>query len=190
MTKAKRPGLFLDRDGTINVDHVYISDPKKIELIPGSAEAIAKAQDAGYVVVVVTNQSGVGRGIIQLENLPLIHRRLGELLSEKNAFIDDYQICVHRPEENCDCRKPSPKLVRKAAAALGIDLSISAFVGDRLSDVGTGKNSGCRYSILVRTGKGREEENLLTLGPAEQPDLVAEDLASAVDWLLAQSAKS
>jgi histidinol phosphatase-like enzyme len=109
------------------------------------------------------------------------------LLSEENAFIDDYRICVHKPEENCDCRKPSAKLVQAAAAELGIDLARSAFVGDKLTDVATGKNSGCRYSLLVRTGKGRDEEKLLPRAGAEQPDQIFDDLAAAVDWLLAQN---
>jgi D-glycero-D-manno-heptose 1,7-bisphosphate phosphatase len=181
--------FFLDRDGTINVDHVYINDPNLIELIPGSAAAIARAQKAGYLVVVVTNQSGVGRGIIEPINLSLIHKRLDKLLAAEGAHIDDYQICVHRPEEGCDCRKPQAKLVKDAAKALGIDLKKSIFVGDRLSDVATGPASGCRYSILVRTGKGLEEEARLTLPTiqkTERPDLVADNLDQAVTWALSK----
>ncbi|MGZ3695922.1 MAG: D-glycero-alpha-D-manno-heptose-1,7-bisphosphate 7-phosphatase, partial [Bdellovibrionota bacterium] len=150
--------FFLDRDGTINVDHIYISDPDLIELIPGSAEAIARVQKAGFLVVVVTNQSGVGRGFIEAQNLPLIHSRLDSLLAKHGAHIDDYRICIHHPEDGCDCRKPNATMVKEAAQELGIDLSRSVFVGDRLSDVATGPNSGCRFSILVRTGKGLEEE--------------------------------
>lgn len=181
--------FFLDRDGTINIDHVYINDPRQIELIRGSAPAIARAQKAGFLIVVVTNQSGVGRGIIDPKVLPKIHERLDELLAEHGASIDDYRFCVHRPEENCGCRKPKPLLVERAAQELGIDLKKSVFVGDRLSDVATGPNSGCRYSILVRTGKGVEEEARLNAGEAtkaERPDLVADDLDQAVDWALAK----
>lgn len=183
--------FFLDRDGTINVDHVYIKDPALIELIPGSADAIRRVQEAGYLVVVVTNQSGVGRGIIDGNKLPDIHARLDELLAQEGAHIDDYRICVHRPEENCECRKPKGFLVKEAAKELAIDLSRSVFVGDRFSDVAAGANGGCRYSILVRTGKGAEEEARLGgsgLSKAERPDHVADDLDQAVDWALGKLA--
>lgn len=180
-----KPGaFFLDRDGTINVDHVYISDPDHIELIPGAAAAIARARRAGFRVVVVSNQSGVGRGLIPPGRLTEIHRRLDELLAAEGAAIDDYRFCVHRPEEECVCRKPKPFLVYEASRALGLDLARSVFVGDKLTDVACGKNSGCRYSILLRTGKGADEEILERQGSAEQPDHVADDLAGAVDWAL------
>jgi D-glycero-D-manno-heptose 1,7-bisphosphate phosphatase len=184
---VKRGAFFLDRDGTINIDHVYINDPKQIELIDGSAEAIAKAREVGFAIVVVTNQSGIGRKIIEPGALPRIHSRMEQLLvtASPGARIDRYEMCIHRPDENCDCRKPSPKMVLEAARQLNIDLQQSVFVGDRLSDVATGKNAGCGLSILVRTGKGLEEEKLIEgSGPAEQPDFVADDLAEAVGYAL------
>jgi histidinol-phosphate phosphatase family protein len=182
-----KPAFFLDRDGTINIDRVYINDPRLIELIPGAAAAVKRAQAAGFLIVVVTNQSGIARGIIDPGALPKIHARLDELLaSEAGASVDRYEICVHRPEEGCECRKPKPRMVREAAKALGIDLSRSVFVGDRLSDVATGIASGCRYSILLRTGMGEKAEKLLDLRakPEETPDYVAHDLGEAVDWAL------
>jgi D-glycero-D-manno-heptose 1,7-bisphosphate phosphatase len=185
-----RGAFFLDRDGTINVDFAYIAEPDLIELIPGSAEAIVRARNAGFLVVVITNQSGIGRGLIQPEAMPRIHARLDELLRPVGAKIDDYRFCVHAPEMNCDCRKPRTKLVEDAVAALGIDLSRSVFVGDRLSDVATGKSAGCAYSLLVRTGKGVQEEESLRLSPpppeTEVPDQVVDDLSAAVDWSLAR----
>ena len=183
----KRGAFFLDRDGTINIDHVYINDPKQIELIDGAAEAIAKAREVGFAIVVVTNQSGIGRKIIEPGALPRIHSRMEQLLvtASPGARIDRYEMCIHHPDENCDCRKPSPKMVLEAARQLNIDLQQSVFVGDRLSDVATGKNAGCGLSILVRTGKGLEEEKLIEgSGPAEQPDFVADDLAEAVGYAL------
>jgi len=184
---VKRGAFFLDRDGTINIDHVYINDPAQIELIDGAAEAIAKAREVGFAIVVVTNQSGIGRKIIEPGALPKIHSRMEQLLvtAAPGALIDRYEMCIHRPDENCDCRKPSPKMVLEAARQLNIDLQQSVFVGDRLSDVAAGKNAGCGLSILVRTGKGQEEEKLIEgSGPEEQPDFVADDLAEAVGYAL------
>ncbi len=187
---SKRPALFLDRDGTINVDYVYIADPDLIELIPGSAEAIRRAQDAGWLVVVITNQSGVGRGLIKPEALPQIHARMEKLLEERaGATIDRYGICIHAPAEDCECRKPKPKLVEEAARDLDIDLQGSVFVGDKLTDIAAGRRSRCGRSVLVRTGKGVDEELILKLDPNnvpadEKPDYVANDLAQAVDWIL------
>ncbi len=188
-----KPALFLDRDGTINIDRVYIHDPKLIELIPGAAKSIKKAQDAGFAIVVVTNQSGISRGLIDKNALPLINRRVSELLQdEAGASIDLYQICPHAPLDRCKCRKPLPKLVLEAANQLGLDLSRSAFIGDKLVDVGCGNRAKCAASILLRTGKGREEEHILKVGgrqiPAEsRPSFVADDLAAAIDWFLASS---
>ncbi len=180
--------LFLDRDGTINIDRVYINDPRLIELIPGAARAIRRARESGYKIVVITNQSGVGRGIIDPHVLPEIHERLNELLAEEGAKVDLYQICIHSPQERCQCRKPLPKLVLDAAKKMSLDLSNCVFIGDKLTDVTTGKNAKCGLSILLRTGKGAQEELLAQITPKPDPmetaDYVADDLAEAVDWIL------
>lgn len=181
-----KPAFFLDRDGTINIDRVYINDPRLIELLPGAAAAIRRAQEAGFLIVVVTNQSGIARGIIEPGAMPKIHARLDELLAAEGASIDRYEMCVHQPTDKCDCRKPQPKMVFEAAKALDIDLKRSVFVGDRLSDVGCGIAAGCRYSILLRTGMGEKAEKLheINASPAETPSYIAHDLAEAVDWSL------
>lgn len=187
-----RPGaFFLDRDGTINIDRVYINDPRLMELIPGAAEAIARVRAAGFLVIVVTNQSGIGRGIIEPGALPRIHARLDELLAATpGAAIDRYEICPHAPQENCQCRKPSPRLVENSVEALGIDLARSVFVGDKLTDVATGRRAGCAHSILVRTGKGGQEDVILAVSnrvaAEEKPDFVADDLTAAVAWALGE----
>ncbi len=179
--------LFLDRDGTINIDYHYIRDPELVDLFPGAAAAIKRANDAGWFVGVVTNQSGVGRGLIKSGELEAVHARLAEKLAAVGARIDSYEICVHAPSEDCECRKPLPKLIMDAAAREGLDLARSVMVGDRLTDVAAGRGAGCK-SVLVRTGNGREEELLLRLAKEtpglEQPDFVAEDLVEAVEWAL------
>jgi histidinol-phosphate phosphatase family protein len=186
VTKRAQKALFLDRDGTINLDPGYISQPSLIQLLPGAAAAIRRAKDAGYLIAVISNQSGVARGLIAPEALPLIHERLNELLFlEAHASVDFFACCTHLPSADCNCRKPLPRLVYEAQAQLGVDLARSAFVGDRLTDIRTGKGAPVKYTVLVRSGEGRGEE--AKISPSEDtPDHVADDLAGAVDWLLAQ----
>lgn len=185
-----RPALFLDRDGCINIDRVYINNPDLLTLLPRAAEAIARARHAGFAIVVVTNQSGIGRGIIKAEAMPKIHARLDKLLTtaDPEAKIDRYQICPHSPSDDCDCRKPSPKLVQEAAAELKLDCSRSAFIGDKLTDVETGENAGCRWNILLETGKGKAE--LATRKKSRKKIQVCADLWAAVDSVLAASKES
>lgn len=178
--------FFLDRDGTINVDYVYISDPARIELIENVAQAIKMIKDAGYLVIVVTNQSGVGRGIITPEVLPKINRRLNDLVvAEVGVGIDEFKNCLHTPADKCRCRKPGTLLVEEAVASWGIDLAQSVFVGDKMTDVLTGVTTRCRFSILVKTGKGEFEKDVLRdeNGSIATPDFLAEDLLSAVKWV-------
>jgi histidinol-phosphate phosphatase family protein len=186
MIQSLRPALFLDRDGTINVDKVYINHPDLLELIPGAAEAIRKAKESGYFIVVVSNQSGIARGIIEEWMLPKIHARLDELLLEAcGEKIDLYQICEHAPWDECECRKPKAKLVQDAAKDHSLDIPHSYFIGDKMTDVEAGLNAGCRGNILLRTGKGAKEEKIFS-DKGHLPDLVAEDLLEAVNWILAK----
>jgi UDP-glucose 4-epimerase len=178
-----RKAVFLDRDGTLNVDPGYLSDPKQMELLPGVGEALGSLRRAGFVLVVVSNQSGVGRGIITRDALPKIHARMEELLTPYGVRIDHYGLCIHKPAEDCECRKPKPKLLRDAALAVGIDLAKSYMVGDKLSDVQVGRNAGCKASILVRTGYGAEMESRLAPGDAA---FIADSLSEAARWILAR----
>lgn len=188
MGEGTARALFLDRDGTINLDPGYISKPGSLQLLPGAAAAIRRARDRGYRIVVVSNQSGVGRGIIPADVLPQINARLNELLQrEAGASVDYFACCTHHPDDLCSCRKPLPRLVYEAQASLGIDLRRSALVGDRLTDVATGKSAPVALTVLVRTGDGCEQEKLLQARASEEaPDHVAEDLGAAVDWVLAR----
>ncbi|MBU6375453.1 MAG: UDP-glucose 4-epimerase GalE [Bdellovibrionales bacterium] len=177
-----KKAVFLDRDGTINEDPGYLDHRDKMKLLGGVGEALQKLKRAGFELVVVSNQSGVGRGIISPEELPEIHRRMDELLSKWGVQIDDYSLCIHRPEDQCPCRKPKPHLLLDAAKRLRIDLAHSYMVGDKPVDLEAGKNSGVRGSLLVRTGHGRETEK--TSGALA--DFIGEDLLEVANWILSQ----
>lgn len=178
--QSRARAVFLDRDGTLNDDPGYLSDPSQMKLLPGVGDALARLKGAGYKLVVISNQSGVGRGLIAPNALPKIHDRLEELLAPFSVHIDEYQLCLHRPEESCDCRKPKAKLLLNAVQSIAIDLSRSFMVGDKQSDVEAGRNAGCRASVLVRTGLGKSEEAAATA------DFTADSIGPAVDWILAQ----
>ena len=140
---------FLDRDGTIMRDEGYLANPDGVRLLPGAVEALCELRDAGYQLIVVTNQSGIGRGMFGLEEMTRVNERLESLFADHGVVFEDILFCPHTPEENCDCRKPSPKLLLDAAAKYDIDLSLSAMVGDKPSDPETGIAAGCRFNILL-----------------------------------------
>ena len=173
--------IFLDRDGTINEDPGYLSDPSQLKLFPGVANALARLKKAGYLLIVVSNQSGVARGLIDPKMLPQIHAQLDQLLEPSGARIDSYQLCLHHPNDHCACRKPEPKLLLDSAQEFNIDLKKSYMVGDKFSDVEVGVRAGCRGSILVRTGEGRNAESQLQ---PRQVLFIADSLPEAADWIL------
>jgi D-glycero-D-manno-heptose 1,7-bisphosphate phosphatase len=150
-----RRAVFLDRDGTIVEDPGYLHEPEQVRLLPGAAAAIRGLNTAGYLVVVVTNQSGIARGLYTVADYRAVEKRLGELLAAARARIDASYFCPHHPQapEPCACRKPRTKLFLEAQAALGIDLTHSWWVGDRLSDVQPARALGGK-GILVATGQG------------------------------------
>lgn len=181
-----RPGLFLDRDGTINVEVDYLSDPDELVLIPGAADAIRRAREAGYVIIVVTNQSGVARGILTPLDLAAIHARLDSLLAAEGARVDDYFACPHHPEigsetyrKACSCRKPNPGMLIEAAEKHQLDLGRSALVGDSIRDLEAGRRAGVPERYLVATGKGMSKKDEL-----DPSDHFVADLAEAVDRIL------
>lgn len=179
---ALKKAVFLDRDGTINVDPGYLNDPDRLEIIDRVPEALHALHEAGYLLVVVSNQSGVGRGLITLDQIKRIHERLDLILSKDDVKIDHYELCFHHPNEDCDCRKPKPKLILDAARKFGIDLTRSYMVGDKASDVEAGRNAGCAGSILVRTGYGEKEQHALK----KKADCTAADLFEASEWILSR----
>ncbi len=156
-------GIFLDRDGTINQEVDFLSSPDQLQLIPGSADAIREANTLGLKVIVVTNQSGIARGILTEERLSEIHHLLIHKLKEQNARIDAIYYCPHHPDaveskykKDCDCRKPNTGMIRQAAKEFGINPATSFVIGDRMIDVQLGNNVGAT-SIIVLTGYGKQE---------------------------------
>ena len=145
--------VFLDRDETLNPDSGYISDPDHFSLYPWVPAGLKRLKDAGYLLVVVSNQSGVGRGWIDPVALERIHAKLDRLLLEAEGFrMDAYSICPHRPEDGCICRKPKPELLLRAARSLDIDLSRSFMIGDRKSDYEAGVAAGVKKSYWITPG--------------------------------------
>lgn len=186
MTQA--PGLFLDRDGTVNEEVGFLSSPDDLQLIPGSAEAIRQANECGFKVFVITNQSGVGRGFLTEEQLLRIHETLLTRLAGLNAHIDAIYYCPHHPEAvteryrvACDCRKPGLGMLKKAAEEFGVDLRRSFVVGDRMVDIQSAHNCGAT-PILVLTGYGHEELELCRERGVEVPH-VAPDLRAAMELI-------
>ena len=169
--------MFLDRDGTIVDDPPpgYLHDPQAVRLLPHAGQAIRRLNDAGWVVVTVSNQSGIARGLYSEDDYRAVERRLAELLAAVGARIDAAYFCPHHPEVTgpCPCRKPGTKLFEDARAALGIDVERSWFVGDRLADVAPARALGGR-AVLVLTGHGPEHvTGARALGIPAVPDLTA-----------------
>ncbi|WP_323011772.1 D-glycero-beta-D-manno-heptose 1,7-bisphosphate 7-phosphatase [Castellaniella sp.] len=177
--------IILDRDGVINQDSDdYIKSPDEWEAIPGSLEAIGRLSQAGWRVVVATNQSGLARGLFSMETLGAIHQRMHQAVSAAGGQIDAIFFCPHKPDENCDCRKPKPGMLHDIARRLDVRLEGIPFVGDTLRDLQAGATVGCA-PWLVLTGKGRQTwETSGTCGELPAGTEVRDDLAAVVDALL------
>lgn len=154
-----QPAVFVDRDGTIIAEKSYLADPDGVELVPGSADAMRRLRESGYVIVVVTNQSGIARGLYDEDDYQAVAARVDEVLAERDAAPHATYYCPHHPDVTgpCDCRKPDIGMHRRAARDLDLDLSASYYVGDKVSDVVPGVTVGGQ-GILVRTGYGVEQE--------------------------------
>jgi D-glycero-D-manno-heptose 1,7-bisphosphate phosphatase len=178
---ALRPALFLDRDGTINIDTTHVSRPDTVRLIPGAAAAIARVNAAGLPVIVVSNQSGIGRGLFTIEEYEQVRERIDELLSAAGAHVLTTYYCPHSPDvaPACECRKPGPGLYRQAAAEHGIDLARSWYVGDRLRDIQPAKIFG-GHGILVP----RDTTPGVDVVAARDGFAISTSLGAAVDRIL------
>jgi len=182
---VSKRAVFLDRDGTIVDDPGFLHEPDKVKLLPGAAEAIRRLNDAGYRVIVVSNQSGIARGLYSVRDYEMVQERLGALLTAHGARIDAAYFCPHHPQfpgpggASCECRKPGLKLFHEAQAAFDIDFSRSWWIGDRLSDVQPALLVG-GSAILVATGEGNlHQGQARALGV-----MVVADLGEAVQHIL------
>ncbi len=181
-----RRAVFLDRDGTINVEKGYMADPAQVDLLPGAAAAISRLAAAGLAVVVVSNQSGIARGRFSEKQMWAVQAEVERQLARAGAALDGFYYCPHHPEgeverfrQVCACRKPATGLIQRAARELDLRLEGSFMVGDKRIDVACGRNAGLT-SILVRSGHPFGPP----ASPAEEPELVAPDLAAAAWWIL------
>lgn len=187
MGSAKRPAVFLDRDGTLIDELGYLDDPDGVRLYPGAAEAVARLNEAGFATVLLTNQSGVARGLFDETRLGEIHARLESLLARAGARLDLILYCPHHPgvgappyRRDCECRKPKPGLFLEARRRLGLDMAASWAIGDARRDLSAARRAGVGHVLLVATGKGEtqraESEGLF--------DAFVPDLGAAVDRVL------
>jgi histidinol-phosphate phosphatase family protein len=172
--------VFLDRDGTIIHDARYLSRPEQVKLIDGAAEAIARINTAMVPVIIVTNQSGIGRGFFTLEDYAAVAARLDALLAEHGAHVDATYFCPHAPEDQCECRKPGDLLFRRAQAEIpAIDLARALYLGDRMRDIQPGLSLG-GDGVLIPHEDTPSEETI----EASEVARVAPSLATALDWYL------
>jgi heptosyltransferase II len=180
--------VFLDRDGTLNYDPGYLKIAADLKLLPGVGPALARLKRAGARLVVVTNQSGVGRGMITLKDLEAIHARLQGLFEQEQAALDAIYFCPHHPNDGCHCRKPNAGMVERAVSELQLDLRRSYMIGDHARDIQLAQRVGAK-AILITNGS--VDQQALDRLQAEQvmPDTVAKSMAEAVDWILADAVK-
>jgi len=183
-----KKAVFVDRDGTINEESGYLFRKEDCRFIPGAVEAIVQLNNAGFQVVVITNQSGIARGYYSAADLDQLHLYMGNEIAAAGGRIDGWYYCPHHPdyatkESQCDCRKPLPGMIQRAAHDLGIDLSSSWMVGDKIADVHAGNAAGCQ-TVLVKTGYGATEA---LSAPSAQ--VMLDDLCAAAAYIIKHTSK-
>jgi D-glycero-D-manno-heptose 1,7-bisphosphate phosphatase len=174
--------VILDRDGTVVVDRHYLADPAGLEFLPGAAQGLRTLHEHGHRLVLITNQSGIGRGLLSLAQLEAIHARLRRMMREAGAPLEAIYYCPHTPEEGCECRKPRSELFWRAAAELGFGPSDAVVVGDKASDIEFGHNVGAATILIAPVPPAMIAEGQ----PAA--DFVAADLVQAASAIQGLSA--
>jgi len=179
------PAIFLDRDGVLIENRAdYVRDWSQVNIFPEAIQALSNPKINNYKIVIVTNQSAVGQGIISLATAKDINEHLVKLIHAQHGRVDGVYLCPHEPNANCDCRKPKPGMLIQAANELSLELKSSWMVGDAWSDIQAGQSAGVRGKIIVKTGRGAEQLQL------HHPDgigdyFVCEDLTKAIDAVIA-----
>lgn len=174
--------VFLDRDGVINENRDdYVKNTDEFRFLPGSLDALRRLNAAGFRVAVISNQACIGKGLLTRETLTDIDRSMFSRVMEAGGEIAATYYCPHRPEDNCDCRKPAPGLLLRAGRDMEVNIEDTVFIGDNSKDVQAGRAAGCK-TILVLTGMVSADDAGM-IDPA--PDLIAVDLAEAVDRIMA-----
>ncbi|MCA1909025.1 MAG: D-glycero-beta-D-manno-heptose 1,7-bisphosphate 7-phosphatase [Magnetospirillum sp.] len=176
---SPRRFVLIDRDGTVNVEKHYLSDPDQLQLIDGVGAALRRLSQAGFGIAIITNQSGIARGYFNLERLDQIHARLTQMLEAEGVRLDGIYICPHGPDDDCACRKPLPGMAKQAMAEHGFDPKLSTVIGDKEVDVELGQAIGAA-TFLVRTGHGEK------YAASSKADHVVADLPAAVDIILGE----
>lgn len=176
---SPRRFVLIDRDGTVNVEKHYLSDPDQLQLIDGVGAALRRLSQAGFGIAIITNQSGIARGYFNLERLDQIHARLTQMLEAEGVRLDGIYICPHGPDDDCACRKPLPGMAEQAMAEHGFDPKLSTVIGDKEVDVELGQAIGAA-TFLVRTGHGEK------YAASSKADHVVADLPAAVDIILGE----
>ena len=189
IASSKRIAVFLDRDGTLNHDSGYVRTPNAFSVFPESGPAVAQLNRAGLLVIVVTNQSGIARGIISHEDLSKIHEKLRLEMKRHGASIDDIFVCPHHPNDGCRCRKPQTGMLEEAARRFDVDLTRSYMVGDKDLDVQLANRVGAK-GILVLSGPVNREAIAASTSGTVKAQVVAKGIREAVDWILRDVAAS
>jgi D-glycero-D-manno-heptose 1,7-bisphosphate phosphatase len=189
--------IFLDRDGTINHEAEYLGDVKDLKLLPGAAEGIKILNNAGFLVIIISNQSGIARGYYTIEDMEKVNAELYRRLAKKGARIDAFYYCPHHPSGSvpqfaihCACRKPAPGMFVQAIEEHNIDPTQSYAAGDRQRDLIPAINSGCK-GILVQTGYGKKEQKDLLINPETKTNIkICKNLKEAAGWIAGEKPKT
>jgi D-glycero-D-manno-heptose 1,7-bisphosphate phosphatase len=177
--RGSRRAVFLDRDGTIIVEKDYLSDPAQVVIYPEASIALRRLREAGFLLFIVTNQSGIGRGFFTVADMERVNSRLLAELASQNVYFEKIYFAPEAPDQPSRGRKPSPQFLFDACEEFCLDLAQSYMVGDKPSDIKCGWNAGVKKSLLVRTGYGAESESKLG-----NEAVVVDDLTAAADWIL------
>lgn len=179
----KSKAVFIDRDGTINVDVHYLDNPDKFEMYPGVGDGVKKLKEEGFKIIVITNQSGIARGHFTEKQLFNIHERMKKEIKQFNVTLDGIYYCPHHPDDSCNCRKPNTGLFDMAINEHKIDVKKSYMLGDKILDIGAGKKIGTR-TVLIPEPHIRDEFLSKKNEWEYNPDYIANDFMDAVEWIL------